>query len=83
MVAIASDEAGARTLLRVVRVLHALPDRRARPQAAGAGRKASLIDVDEWLLFLFGLIAALEKVLTSPPMLRLEGLSVQQRFFYD
>lgn len=83
MIAVAPDKTGTRTLLRAVRALHALPDRRTRPQTTRARGKARLIDVDQSLLFLFGLITAFEKVLASHAMLRFEGLSVQQRFFYD
>jgi hypothetical protein len=70
-------------LLGVVHALHALADGRTRPQSAGTGRKSGLIDVDQRPLFLFDLVAAFEKVLPSWAMLGLEGLCVQQRFFYD
>jgi hypothetical protein len=83
VIAVAPDKTGAGSLLCAVSVLHALPDRRARPQATGARRKAGLIDVDQRLFFLFGLITAFEEVLASRAMLGFEGLGVQQRFFYD
>jgi hypothetical protein len=83
VVAVAADQTRARARLGVVGALHAHSNRRTRPQPTRAGCKAGLVEIDQRPLFSFGAIAALEKVLTPHPMVRLERLRVQQRFFYN
>jgi hypothetical protein len=79
---VAPDQAGARAQIGIMGVLDPLPNGRASPEPTGARGKASLIEVDNGSLGLLSLVVTLDEAFAPGVTLRLEGLGVQQRFFY-
>jgi len=76
------DQAGARAQICIVGAFDPPANGRSPPKPAGAGGKASFIQIHDRLIGLLGLVVALDKVFTPGVTLGLEGLGVEQRFFY-
>jgi hypothetical protein len=79
---VAPDQTGAGAQIGIMGTLNPLPNGRSCPEPAGARGKASLIEVDDGSLGLLSLVVALDEVFAPGVTFRLEGLGVQQRFFY-
>lgn len=82
IIGVAADQAGAWAKIGVVGASHALAHWSPAPLAAGAGGKTGLVEVNDRQLSLLRFVLIFEKAFAPDVALGLEGLSVQQRFFY-